>query len=104
MTQVREIKCPHCREWTMWTGGLDDRCISCGELLETRQFAREVERKVNKQLQTEDDYLFIRPGDSPAKRWFKKLLNRARWAAILLQIAFFLFVTGLLVLISLLPG
>ena len=104
MTQVREIKCPHCGEWTMWQGDLDDRCLFCGDFLETRRFSREVEKKVNKQLLIEDDYLFIRPGDGLIKRWFKKSLSRLRWIAIFLQIAFFLFVTILLVLISLLPG
>jgi hypothetical protein len=104
MTQVREIKCPHCGEWTMWQGDLDDRCLFCGEFLETRQFSREIEKRVNKQLLQEDDYLFIRPGDGPVKRWFKKLLNRVRWITISLQIAFFIFVTLVLVAISLLPG
>jgi len=104
MTQVREIKCPHCGEWTMWTGGLDDRCIACGNFLETRQFSREIEKRVSKQLLAEDDYLFIRPGDGLVKRLFKRSLNSVRWMAFYLQIAFFLFVTILLVLISLLPG
>ena len=104
MTQVREIKCPRCREWTMWQGDLDDRCLFCGEFLEPNRFSREVEKKVNKQLLKEDGYLFIRPGDSPVKQWFKRLLSRARWIVILLQIAFFIFVTLMLVAISLLPG
>ena len=104
MTQVREIKCPHCGEWTMWQGGLDDRCLFCAEFLETRQFSREVEKRINKQLLKEDDYLFIRPGDGPVKRLFKRTLNRLRWVTISLQVAFFIFVTAIIVAISLLPG
>jgi len=104
MTQVREIKCPQCGEWTMWQGGLDDRCLFCGCFLESRKFSREVEKKVNLELKKEDDYLFVRPGDSGVKRWFKRSLNRVRWVVILLQIAFFIFVTAILVIISLLPG
>jgi hypothetical protein len=104
MTQIREIKCPNCGEWTMWQGGLDDRCLFCGGFLESRQFSREVEKKINKQLKEEDDYLFVGPGDGTVKQWFKRSLNRVRWIVILLQIAFFIFVTCLLVIISLLPG
>ncbi len=104
MTQVREIKCPHCGEWTMWTGGLDDRCLFCDGFLETRRFSREIEKKVNKQLLAENDYLFISPSDGAFKRWFKRSVSRVRWIVIVLQIAFFLFVTILLVIISLLPG
>ena len=63
-----------------------------------------MEKKINKQLKEEDDYLFVGPGDGTIKRWFKRSLNRVRWIVILLQIAFFVFVTCLLVIISLLPG
>ena len=104
MTQVREIKCPHCGEWTMWQGEVDDRCLFCDEFIEPNRFSREVEKKVNKQLQKEDDYLFVDSGDGTVKQWFKRWLNRVRWVVILLQIAFFLFVTLLLVMISLIPG
>jgi hypothetical protein len=104
MTQVREIKCPQCGEWTMWQGDVDDRCLFCGGFLESRRFSREVEKKVNLELKKEDDYLFVKPDDGTVKRLFKRSLNSVRWVVILFQIAFFLFVTGLLVLISLIPG
>jgi hypothetical protein len=85
----------------MWQGDLDDRCLFCGEFLEPQRFSREVEKKVNKQLLEENDYLFVRPGDSPFTRKVKKFFNSVRWIAYYLQIAFFLFVTALLVILSL---
>jgi hypothetical protein len=101
LTQVREIKCPHCREWTMWNGHVDDRCLFCGEFLEPNRFSREVEKKINIELLKEDDYLFVKPGDNLFMRLCKRVFNTLRWWAYYMQIAFFLFVTFLLVLISL---
>jgi hypothetical protein len=85
----------------MWQGEVDDRCLYCGEFLEPQRFSREVEKKVNRELLKENDYLFIKPGDGDFIRWLKTGLNSARWFAYYLQIAFFIFVTGLLVLVSL---
>jgi len=101
MSQVREIKCPHCGEWTMWAGGVDDRCLYCAEFLEPQRFSREVEKKINNELLKENDYLFIKPGDGAFTRWYKSSLNFIRWIFFYVQILFFLFVTLLLVLISL---
>jgi hypothetical protein len=104
MSQVREIRCPHCGRWTLWRGDIDDRCLYCNGFLETRRFSREVEKRVKTEVMKENDYFFIQPGDSKFTRFRKRVLNNVRWWAIYLQIAFFIFVTLLLVLISILPG
>ncbi|HEY8781920.1 MAG TPA: hypothetical protein VIM16_09915 [Mucilaginibacter sp.] len=104
MSQIREIKCPNCGEWTMWNGQVDDRCLYCGGFLEPQRFSREVEKKINLELLEENDYFFIKPADSPIKRWYKHFFNSIRWLAYYVQIAFFLFVTLLLVLLSLIVG
>jgi hypothetical protein len=104
MSQVREIKCPHCGEWTLWTGGIDDRCLYCGEFLEPQRFSREVEKKIRQQVTKENDYFFIKPGDGLIIRGAKRFLNFARWWAYYLQIALFIFVTLILVLLSLFAG
>ena len=104
MTQIREIKCPHCGEWTMWKGEVDDRCFFCDEFLEPQRFSREIERKVNLELLKENDYFFIKPGDGIFTRGYKRFFNWLRWLAFYLQIAFFVFVTLVLVIISLVVG
>ena len=104
MTQIREIKCPHCGEWTMWKGKVEDRCFFCDGFLEPQRFSREVEKKVNRELLKEDDYLFIKPGDGPIKRAAKESINSIRWLAFYAQIAFFVFVTAILVILSLLAA
>ena len=101
MTQIREIKCPHCGEWTMWNGDIDDRCLYCDGFLEPQRFSREVEKKINKELLKENDFFFIKPGDGPFKRWFKSWLNEIRWLLYYVEIAFFVFITLLLLLLTL---
>jgi hypothetical protein len=101
MTQIREIKCPHCGEWTMWKGQVDDRCFFCDEFLEPQRFSREVEKKINFELRKEFDYFVVKPGDNLVTRAYKKFFNYLRWIAFYAQLAFFLFVTLVLVLISL---
>jgi hypothetical protein len=104
MSQVREIKCPQCGEWTLWSGGLDDRCLYCSGFLEPRRFSREVEKKIRTEVIKENDYFFIKPTDGPYTRMVKDVGNWIRWLAFYLQIAFFIFVTLLLVLVSLIAA
>jgi hypothetical protein len=93
MSQVREIKCPHCGRWTLWNGGVDDRCLYCAEFIEPKRFSREVERKIRIEVAKERDYFFIKPTDNRLKRIIKRILNYIRW-----------YVSFLLVLISFFVG
>ena len=104
MAQVREIKCPHCGEWTLWNGGIDDRCLYCDGFLETRKLSREVEKKARRQYMADEDHFAIKPDDSDLTRWAKQLGNSFRWAFFYIEIAFFIFVTLIIVVISFLPG
>ena|ERR1700749_5073376 len=104
MTQIREIKCPHCRQWTIWQGDVDDRCLNCGEFIEPNRFSREVEQRVNKELLKEEGYLYVKSTDGEIKREAKGFLKGLSWVVISLQVLFFVFVSALIVLISLLPG
>lgn len=102
MAQVREIKCPHCGEWTMWKGHVDDRCFFCDGFIEPQRFSREIEQKINKLLILENDYFFIKPGDGEFKRFAKTTLNGLRWGVFYIQLIIFAFVTVFLVLLSVL--
>lgn len=101
MSQVCEIKCPHCGEWTLWNGGIDDRCLYCGGFLEPQRFSREVEKKIVNAVRKENDYFAIKPGDGLFKQRIKHFLNSCRWAFYYMEIAFFVFITLLLLVVSL---
>lgn len=104
MGQVRELKCPHCGEWTFWAGSTDDRCLYCDGFLEPQRFSREVEKKILKEVVKENDYLFIKPTDSDLKRQGKIFLNGVRWMFFYIQVAFFIFISLILVLISIIAA
>jgi hypothetical protein len=88
----------------MWQGNVDDRCINCGEFLETRRFSREIEKKINKELKAEDDYFAIKPTDGALTRLFKQTFNTFRWSMYYVQLVMFTLVTILIFVISLLSG
>ncbi len=102
MRKVSELKCPHCGEWTLWTGHVDDRCLYCHEFVEPKRFSREVEKKIRQEVVKENDYFFIKPTDGPIKSRIKRSLNSMRWGVYYLQIIFFGFVTLILLLTSVL--
>jgi hypothetical protein len=104
MSQVREIKCPHCGKWTLWNGQTDDRCLYCSEFIEPKRLPKEVEQKIGKEVAREKDYFFIKPGDGKIKREIKLFLNSLRWLVYYFQIAFFSFISLLLLLLSLFSG
>ena len=101
MSQVCEIRCPHCGEWTLWKGDVDDRCLYCNEFLEPQRFSREIEKRIATQVKKENDYFALKPTDSQIKREVKIFFNSFRWAVYYVEIAFFVFITLLIVLLSL---
>ncbi|MDP9076082.1 MAG: hypothetical protein M3O71_01535 [Bacteroidota bacterium] len=104
MSQVREIKCPQCGKWTLWEGDINDRCLYCNSFLESHSFSRGIEKKAREEAMRESGFLYIRPGDGPVKRALKRSISAFRWLGIYLQVAFFIVVTIIIVLISLIPG
>lgn len=74
MSQVREIRCPHCGEWTMWAGHVDDRCLYCAEFLEPKRFSKEVEKKIRNEVVKESGYFFIKPTDKGIVKRYKLFL------------------------------
>lgn len=88
----------------MWNGGIDDRCLYCAEFIEPRRLPREVETKLRREVKRENDFFAIKPGDSEATRLYKQTMNGIRWLMYYGQMAFFIFISFLLVLLSLLAG
>lgn len=104
MTVKREIKCPHCKEWTLWNGNMNDRCLQCGVFIEKEAFSNKVEKEIKKQVTLENDPLIIKADDSAAVRFCKRVLTSLRKLLYYLQIAFVAFISLVLWLISLLTA
>jgi len=96
----QEIKCPHCHEWTLWRGHIDDRCLYCGEFLEIEKFTKSVETKIEREVKEESDFLFVRPQDSEFVRKLKDNLRPVRTVFYYFQIGFVIFISALLWLIG----
>ncbi|MBS1521876.1 MAG: hypothetical protein JST50_12815 [Bacteroidetes bacterium] len=104
MSQVCEIKCPHCGKWTLWKGEVDDRCLYCYTFLEPQRFSREIEKKIVTQVKKDNDYFALKPTDSEFKHEVKIFFNSFRWLVYYCEIAFFIFITTLLVLLAFLAA
>lgn len=104
MNPVSEVKCPHCREWTLWRGHIDDRCLYCGSFLDPQRFSREVEKKIRREVVTENDLFYIGPHDGPVRRYLKQRLNGMRWLLYYVQLVFVTFISLIMLLLSLLAG
>lgn len=102
MSDSREIKCPECGRWTLWNGNLNDRCLYCNSFLDKETFSRMIEKEISRQVRKEKDWLIIRPSDSPFKRRSKQILLSFKGAFHFAQIAFLVFISFLMWLISLL--
>lgn len=48
-----EIKCQHCRQWTIWNGMVEDACLQCGEMLEQEKINRLQVAEKKRQLAAE---------------------------------------------------
>jgi phage FluMu protein Com len=104
LTVKREIKCPHCKQWTLWNGNINDRCQHCGVFLEKEAFSDEIEKKIKKQVALENDPFIIKENDSPAIKLAKRILVFLRKLLYYFQIAFVAFISFILWLISLLTA
>lgn len=100
LSNKQEIKCPHCHEWTLWRGRIDDRCLYCNGFLKVEDFTKSVEIKIKKEVKREDDFLFIRPEDSEFKKKLKTTLLPIRNMMIYVQVGFAVFISALLWIIG----
>ncbi len=100
LSNKQEIKCPHCHEWTLWRGRIDDRCLYCNGFLKVEDFTKSVEVKIKKEVKREDDFLFIRPEDSKFKKKLKTTLLPIRNMMIYVQVGFAVFISALLWIIG----
>jgi hypothetical protein len=96
----RTRKCPHCGQWSEWTGEPTDLCEYCGCLLDEAGFIRQVEEE-EREAEEKDRFDFslieIYPTDNKFVVFLKRIVQG-------FQIVFMAILSFFLWLIALLAG
>jgi hypothetical protein len=98
----REIKCPNCKEWTLWRGELYDRCLYCGEFLQNEDYSKKIEHEIRTKVKEENDLFYIKPTDSNFTKKSKKFFRKFRKVILIGQAVLIGFMSFLLWIIGLL--
>ncbi|MBC7744057.1 MAG: hypothetical protein H7096_03060 [Flavobacterium sp.] len=104
MSGKREIKCSVCKKWSVWDGGINDRCTHCGSFLDKEAFTNKIEKNIREQFRTDSDWTIIKPEDGRVLKGVKRTALFLRKMLYYFQIAFLAFISFLLWLISLLTA
>ena len=104
MSQVSEVKCPVCGEWSKWTSKIDEKCPSCGAYLDHGRLQYAEEKKMKTENSKKGSYLIIKDTDDPVMQILKQFVNWLRWgtfygiSVIVVVIAVMVVVYGLIML------
>jgi endogenous inhibitor of DNA gyrase (YacG/DUF329 family) len=79
MSQVSEVKCPVCGDWSKWTGKIDDKCPHCQEYLDPRRVSYAEENRINLEKSKQNSYLVIKDDEDPIVQMFKQFIHWLRW-------------------------
>jgi len=79
MSQISEIKCPVCGEWSKWTGKMDERCPHCNAHLDPGRLQYAAEKRINTERSTNNSYLVIKDTDDPVVQMLKQFIGWLRW-------------------------
>lgn len=88
----QEIKCSHCKQWTIWKGELYDRCQICGELLELEKIERIRQQQEKKKAAEEQERIRV----AQQHPFFRRVFNYAST----LFIGFILLIIAVIVLMA----
>ena len=100
MSQLSEIKCPHCGKWSPWTNKVDDKCSSCGQYLEPDRVAHHEQQKVA-DAQRKNYYMDIKESDETIVQLYKIFINSVRFGAYYVVMLFFVIVAAMLFIVGL---
>ena len=104
MSQISEIKCHSCGQWSNWTSRIDEKCPHCGAYLDPGRLQYAEENRVNMERNRKNSYLVINKDDDPIVQMGKQFVNWLRWttfygiSVIYVIIALMVIVYGLIML------
>jgi hypothetical protein len=104
MSQVSEIKCPHCHEWVQWSGKVDDKCTNCNGYLEPERYRYESEKKLTEDTNKKKDFYVLRDSDETITQLFKMFVNSFRMGSYYVMLLFVIFIAVLISIFGLLAA
>ncbi len=105
MSHSSEIKCPHCGQWTTWTGKVHETCQHCNGVLDPQRFSQAAEKKIKKvENPRKADFFPPNAKDGPVTRELKGLVNAMGWIVFYSEVAFYCAVIGVIVIIGFIAG
>jgi hypothetical protein len=79
MSQLSEIKCPVCGQWSESTSKIDAQCPHCHAYFQPGRVQYEEERKIKTELARKNSYLIIKENEDPLVVMGKQFINWLRW-------------------------
>jgi hypothetical protein len=104
MSQVNEIKCPHCGEWNHWSGKVDDKCTYCSKHLEPERYLHESEKKLAEDTNKKKDFYVLRDSDETVTQLYKMFVNSFRLGSYYVMLLFVIFIAVLITIFGLLAA
>jgi hypothetical protein len=104
MSQVSEIKCPHCGEWNQLSGNIDDKCTHCSKHLEPERFMHESEKRLTEDANKKKDFYVLRDSDETITQLYKMFVNSFRAGAYYVMLLFAIFIAVLITIFGLLAA
>ncbi|MCL6261382.1 hypothetical protein M3O96_19945 [Aquiflexum sp. TKW24L] len=94
---MAEKKCPHCGNWSAWSGIMTEACTSCGKPLGGRDLEYHINREKDKKTNAENWIFFIKESDNTFVKYAKIVGN-------FFYTIYMAIITFLVWLIAMLPG
>jgi hypothetical protein len=79
MSQISEVKCANCGQWSTWTGKVGERCPHCNQYLEPGRVLYAEEKRLITERNRDAGYLVIHENDDPIIKILKEFVNWIRW-------------------------
>jgi len=98
MSQVSEVKCLSCGEWSKSTNKMDETCPHCHQYLNPERVHYTETNRINAELNKKNSYLVINDQDDPLVQMFKGFVNWLRWTTFY-GISVMFFIVGIIVIL-----
>ena len=79
MSQLSEIKCQACGQWSSWASKIDEKCPKCGAYLDPGRFQYAEEPRMVAERDKESRELYLKDTHDPIMLMIKQFIHWLRW-------------------------